>query len=246
MSKKFCCRCRKQTDSVRSTKGENGAPICRCASAPFIVLEGGDGSGKTTIINYLKTLLPEVIFTREPGGTVIADEIRAVLLERRALNQEQIDTETEILLFESSRAQHLINVIRPALSRGQMVITDRFDSSTFAYEIVGNERPDLLDFFEQVNSLVVSQTVPDFYIYLDIAPKMGAERRRRRNGEEDDTSYDAKTLDYHERVRDGYFVFFEKYFPDRYLVIDASQSLEKVQKEVVDAIRRCQKKRRSF
>ncbi|MEI6494781.1 MAG: dTMP kinase [bacterium] len=207
----------------------------------FIVVEGGDGSGKTTIMEYLKSLFEEAVFdrvfTREPGGTKVADEIRVVLLKRRD-GDEEIEPETEIFLFEASRAQHLIRVVRPALAEGKLVITDRFDSSTFAYEICGNEREDLVPFFVQANALAVGETVPDLYIYLDVDAETGAQRRRQRNGEAEDTSYDSKALGYHERVRNGYHRFFKEFRPDRYIIIDASQPLEKVKAAVSGAISR--------
>ncbi len=207
-------------------------------NSKFIVVEGGGGSGKTTILGFLPELFTteSVLFTREPGGTNVAEEIRSVLLKRRD-DTEQIEPEAEILLFEASRSQHLIRTVRPALAAGKHVISDRFDSSTYAYEIFGNERQDLVPFFDQANSLAVGSTVPDLYIFLDVDPRTGEARRRQRNGDvAKDHSYSAKEYAYHERVRAGYLAFFEKYRPDRFVIVDASRTVEEVKNDVATAI----------
>lgn len=195
----------------------------------FIVIEGVDGSGKGVCIDYLKKQLEgkNVVFTFEPGGTVIGKEIREVLLCHR---RDHLTPLTELLLFVADRAQHLEEVVRPNLEAGKHVISDRFASSSFAYQIRANQREDLRHAFDMLHEWAIGPTRPDLYILLDLDPPIAKVRMAKRN---DNTRLDVKEPDYHRRVRDGLLEYI-KDFP--HAVIDASCPPEEVREKVWRAV----------
>ncbi|NLS78667.1 MAG: dTMP kinase [Chloroflexi bacterium] len=198
----------------------------------FITFEGPEGSGKTTQIRALGEYLSErgrdVLITREPGGTGIGDQIRAVLHDVR--NTAMLPN-TEILLYSASRAQIVGEVIRPALARGQVVLCDRYADSTMAYQGYGHglDREAL----RQITRFATGGLAPDLTLYLDIAVEAGLQRKLRafQAGESELNRMDRKELAFHQRVRQGYLEMAAAE-PSRWVVIDASLPIEEVQRAI--------------
>lgn len=171
----------------------------------LIVLEGGEGSGKSAMIKFLKRILSarqDIIFTREPGGTKTGANIRKILMDKK---NKEITGLTELFLFCADRAQHISEVIIPALKSGKHVITDRFDRSTIAYQVVARGIGDL-NTFNQLNSIAKKDIQPDAIIWLDVTPRVGLERKSK-SKEGKCTRFDDENLRFHTRVRRG----FKKY-----------------------------------
>jgi len=194
----------------------------------FIVIEGGDGAGKDTQIELLKEKLKgeNIIFTRDPGGNEISEEIRKVI------KGHHVSPQTEFLLFLAARAQLVDEIILPALRKGMHVISHRFALSTIAYQIYGRERLEYLDMFQQMSDFAGLK--PDFTILLDVTPEVGLERVQKREKELD--RFEKEELAFHKRVREGY----KKHVADfgDHIVIDARKSVEDVHKEILDALKR--------
>lgn len=185
----------------------------------FLVLEGGEGSGKGTISAHLQKVFrgENVIFTREPGGTPVGEKLRALIFS------EKMSTMSELLLFEAGRAEHLEQVIIPSLERGTHVICDRFDASTFAYQIEARWKKQHAKFFELVNAGVVSGAVPDLYLFCDILPEEALRRRLAADGETN--RFDNEGLDFHQAVYLGYKEFLKD---KRSVSIDATKGIPEV------------------
>ena len=198
----------------------------------FITFEGGEGVGKTTQITLLKDALEAdgrtVVVTREPGGTPIAERIRNVVLDAANAGMAPM---TELLLYEAARAQHVEELIRPALERGDIVLCDRFSDSTTAYQGAGRSlnEADL----ETLHALATGGLEPDLTILLDLAPTMGLERASHR-GEAD--RIELESITFHERVREGFLELAARY-PERLRVVDATQDVETIAAEVLDQVR---------
>jgi dTMP kinase len=194
----------------------------------FITLEGPEGSGKTTqarlLAGWLRERGYEVVLTREPGGTGIGDQIRAVLLDA---GNTAVDARTEILLYSASRAQHVAQRIRPALAAGQIVISDRYADSTLAYQGYGRELD--LGTLREITTFATGGLTPDLTLYLDIPPEEGLQRRQL--GGDEWNRLDAEALDFHQRVRAGYLELIQQE-PERWAVIPANRSIEEVQAEI--------------
>lgn len=164
----------------------------------FITLEGGEGSGKTTAINFIKELLEakgyEVVVTREPGGVAVSETIRDLILNN------EMTSMTEALLFAASRKEHLEHVVIPALKRGAVVICDRFVHSSYAYQgIVGSFG---LKEIKSLNEMVVGEYMPDFTLFLDVTPEVGLKRIKDNN--RTTNKIDNYDLDFHKRIRMAY------------------------------------------
>ena len=193
----------------------------------FITIEGGEGVGKSTNIEFIKTLLNnkgiECITTREPGGTPLAEEIREVLIANR---DEKVCSETELLLMFAARAQHLHQKIVPALEKGTWVISDRFTDATYAYQSGGRgvaaEKVALLENFVQ------GDLRPDLTFLLDAPVEVGMTRAKNR-GKLD--RFEEEKLVFFNRVRNNYRER-AKAESRRFLVVDATQSLELVQADI--------------
>jgi len=173
----------------------------------FIVLEGGEGSGKGVVMADLRQRLAgrdDVIFTREPGGTEIAEKIRTLLLSK---GNEAMLPLTELFLFCGARAQHVNELIKPALESGKNVISDRFSYSTVAYQIFGRQRPQYLEAFETLNKIVKAGIEPNAVIYFDVNSRTGLERKDKSMAGLY-TRFDDEKLDFHQRVREGYMSQF--------------------------------------
>jgi len=196
-------------------------------SGKFLTLEGTEGVGKSTNLAFVRDWLQardiEVLMTREPGGTPLAEEVRALLLAKRA---EPVDQTAELLLVFAARAQHITQVIKPALARGAWVLSDRFTDATFAYQ--GGGRGLDKNIIQQLEVMVQGDLRPDLTLILDIDVKQGLTRASQR-GELD--RFESETLDFFERVRAAYR---ERAIanPARYTIVDAGQTLEKVQQDI--------------
>lgn len=193
----------------------------------FITIEGGEGVGKSTNIDSIKSFLDEkgVAFfqTREPGGTLLAEKLRALLLEEHG---EEFDSTAELLLMFAARAQHLNTLIRPALDRGTWVLCDRFTDATYAYQGGGRQLDNKL--IAQLETLVQRDLRPDLTIILDLDPEAGIERARLR-GELD--RFEQEQLAFFQRVRASYLEIAENE-PLRCAVVDASRPVEEVRAAV--------------
>jgi dTMP kinase len=191
----------------------------------FITLEGPDGSGKSTqlppLADHLQELGYDVLTTREPGGTRIGGEVRQTLLNLRS---EGMHPRSEILLFLAARAQLVEEVIRPALQRGTIVISDRYGDSTLAYQGYGSGAD--LDTLRQLLSFATGSLQPDLTVLFDIDAAEGIRRRQAYGGEWN--RLDANPQDYHDRVRQGYLEL-AALEPQRWVKLDASQSRQQVQ-----------------
>lgn len=198
----------------------------------FITLEGPDGSGKTTQVPALANAIHqagfELVLTREPGGTEISDQIRQVIMD---LKNKSMQPETEILLFQASRAQLVREVIRPALAEGKVVLCDRYADSTLAYQGYGH-RTDIETLTNIINFATGGLT-PDLTLFLDCDAETGLKRRSGGDGEWN--RLDDYELAFHNRVRAGYDELI-KADPNRWVVIDANQPPEIVQTELQKAI----------
>ncbi|MCX6717094.1 MAG: dTMP kinase, partial [Candidatus Taylorbacteria bacterium] len=149
----------------------------------FIVVDSGEGAGKTSQLNRAKEVFGDsLVLTREPCGSPYAEEIRNIIL--KSPNAGQADANTLFALFWAARADHMKNTIIPALEAGKTVISDRFDSSTFAYQIIAQEAKELKDFFWQMRDFYLGDLKPDIYIYFDIDPVIGLARKTGQGPEE--------------------------------------------------------------
>jgi dTMP kinase len=192
----------------------------------FITFEGGEGSGKSTQIRRLDTMLRmnelPTITTREPGGSPTGEKIRGLLLDPAA----KLDAMTQILLFCAARHDHVVELISPALARGQWVLCDRFADSTRAYQgAAGHIDAEMVRMLERA---AIGQTIPDLTIILDIAPDKGLARANKRRGEASAAdAFEASDLAFHQRVREGYRAIAAAE-PARCVIIDADQSEDAV------------------
>ena len=200
----------------------------------FITLEGPDGGGKTTQIHLLRDSLEaagyDVLLTREPGGSAIGDQIRAVLHDVE--NTEMVAT-AEILLYSASRAQLVAQVIRPALAGDKIVLCDRYADSTMAYQGYGRGLD--LDALTAITAFATGGLVPDLTVWLDLQPEHGLQRRQVGGGELN--RMDQQALEFYRRTRAGYFTLAEAE-PGRWVRIDAAGSIEEVAEAVLAVVLR--------
>lgn len=190
----------------------------------FIVLEGLEGAGKstalTTIKRFLTPLIPELITTREPGGTHVGEVVRDLIKE--APESEPLETRSELLLFYAARIQLIEQVIRPALARGAWVLADRFELSTWAYQGGGRGLDHAM--IEHLSAFSVQNIEPDLVIYLDLLPELGLQRVLER-GKTD--RIEQEDIDFFHRVYDAYHQRLKTM--DQAVLIDASKPLAMVQ-----------------
>ncbi len=187
----------------------------------LVTLEGGEGSGKSTQAEALAALMREqgytVVLTREPAGTELGDVVKGIFQRGVA-----VTAESELFLFEAARAQHVRDVIRPALGRGEVVLCDRYTDSTLAYQ--GYGRGLSLDHLRAVNHIATQGLPPHFTILLDVPPEAGLARKdHERLGD----SIGKEPMEFHERVRAGYLELARRE-PKRFAVVDASLPSERV------------------
>lgn len=208
----------------------------------FITFEGIEGSGKSTQIKLLATVLQSrgysVLQTREPGGCPLADKIRTLLLDADHRNMVPM---TELMLYAAARAQHLAEVVQPALDAGTVVLCDRFSDATYAYQAYGRGLPRKV--VSQLNQLACNNLVPDLTLLFDCDVAIGISRARNRINSMDKTTpkeerFELEALSFHQRVRDGYLAL-AKENPDRFVIIKADKPPE----TVADNVATCALKR---
>lgn len=199
----------------------------------FVCVEGLEGVGKSTNLAFITDWMfrrnISHIVTREPGGTPIAEEVRALLLTKRP---EPVDSMCELLLVFAARAQHVNTKIRPSLEDGLWVVTDRFTDSTFAYQGAGRGLP--LDHISQLETLVQQGLKPDLTILLDAPAEVGMQRAVVR-GELD--RFESERLSFFTRAREVYLSRAAER-PEHYLIVDATQPLDAVQRDIVAGLER--------
>lgn len=198
----------------------------------FITVEGGEGVGKTTNMAFVETLLSDnsidFISTREPGGTPLAEKIRALLL---GVDTETLDSTAELLLIFAARAQHLSQLIKPALDAGRWVICDRFTDATYAYQ--GGGRGIDTSLIITLERAVQKDLQPDLTLLLDIHPEQGMQRARSRAALD---RFELEELPFFHRVRASYLERAQLQ-PQRFALIDAGAALADVQKNIAAALR---------
>ncbi len=189
----------------------------------FIVIEGGEGAGKTTLRDAIKKVLGDsVVITREPGGSPYAEAIREVMLGHNLA--KTADAKTMLCLMFAARFDHVRNTIVPALDQGKHVICDRFDGSSFAYQLYGQKNPEAKKLFWNLRSNV--DRLPDLYIYADVDVEEGLRRVHSRNKiSGKGNHFDDRGIDFHQRLRTGFKAFLKKV---PHITIDANQAREKV------------------
>lgn len=193
----------------------------------FISIEGGEGAGKSTSIAFIEEFLAnkgiELVSTREPGGTKLAEKIRALLLDH---HDEQVDPYAELLLMFAARRQHVTQVIEPAIAAGKWVLSDRFTDASYAYQGYGRKLS--IDFIDQLAHWVHGETNPDCTILLDLDIEVGMQRARQRNALD---RIESEQMSFFEAVRQGY-ISRAKAEPERFRVIDASQDIAGVEQQL--------------
>lgn len=195
----------------------------------FIVFEGGEGSGKTTILemiyDYLITKGIECIKTREPGGIKISEDIREIILDKDNTN---MDSKTEALLYAAARRQHLVEKVIKALNEGKVVLCDRFIFSSLAYQ--GYARDLGIEEIYNINKFAIDEYMPDLNILFDIDPKIGLARINK-NSNREVNRLDLEKLDFHYKVREGYNILANKY-NENFIKINAEETIEEVFEKV--------------
>ena len=197
----------------------------------FITIEGNDGSGKSTVISELKKEIEklniEVVYSREPGGSYVAEKIREVILDN---DNMAMDDKTEALLYAASRRQHLIETVYPAINAGKVVICDRFIDSSLAYQ--GEARGLGIEEVYKMNQFATEGFLPDLTIYLLVDPEVGIKRKA--NQKELDRLEHEK-IDFHQKVYRGYLKLAET-FKDRVVIIDGDCSIQEECSKVNEVI----------
>ena len=198
----------------------------------FIAFEGGDGAGKSTQAARLAGALEArgltVLRTREPGGTPIGEKLRSLVLEH---GHGHIDAHTEALIFAASRAAHASQVIRPALERGEVVLTDRYIDSSVAYQGAGRDLG--TDAVRSINEWATSGLQPDLTVLLDVHPADG--RSRRTAGDAAEDRLESEADEFHARIRQA-FLDLAASRPDSYLVLEAQQSVDDLAAQILDRV----------
>ena len=206
----------------------------------FITFEGGEGAGKSIQVEILTSHLREdgypVVVTREPGGTRIGEQIRTI-----THNQENVDLDpvAEAYLMGASRAQHVRELIEPALQAGKVVVCDRYVDSSIAYQGYGRKLG--ADTIAHLNELAVNGAIPDMTLVLDVSPQVGLERRGKTAKKD---RLDFQQEDFYDRVYRGYEELAKK-DPDRYVIIDASKPIEEVAMAIWKHVKTALLKRKS-
>lgn len=200
----------------------------------FITFEGGEGSGKTTVIKEIEKMfvaegITNYIVTREPGGIQIAEEIRSIILNKK---NTMMDKRTEALLFAASRRQHLKEKIVPALNKGYIVLCDRYLDSSLVYQ--GIARDIGVDNVYNINLFAIDTYLPDITFLLDIDPIIGLERINK-NKNREVNRLDLETLDFHKKIREGY-LFLAKMYPKRIKKINANRPVKDIAEEIFKII----------
>jgi dTMP kinase len=204
----------------------------KCSRGIFLTFEGGEGAGKSTCMHavrhYLESRDIPVLFTREPGGTEIAEKIRQILIDPAS---EGLLPMTELLLFFAARCEHVNHVIRPAISRGTWVVSDRFTDASYAYQGGGRGVPK--EWIQCLDSWVVNDMEPDCTLLFDLPVETGCQRVEKRGSKD---RFEKEEMTFFERVRQAYLQRL-KSAPERFVRIDASQSPEQVLEQVLPLLK---------
>jgi len=194
----------------------------------FIAFEGGEGAGKSTqealLAEFLTNRGHTIVRTREPGGTPAAEAIRNIVLSPQYTG---LDPRAEALLFAAARGEHVAQVIRPALERGDVVLCDRYLDSSVAYQGIGRDLG--ADAVRELSLWATNGLLPDLTVLLDVDPELGLSRVL------DPDRLEAEPLSYHQRVRDGFLAIAAE-FADRYLVIDAAQEPQAIAERIAERV----------
>ena len=200
----------------------------------FVTIEGPEGSGKSSVTKEVVKLLEkeghEIVLTREPGGTPIAEEIRNVILDKK---NTAMDSMTEALLYAASRRQHLVEKVWPLSKEGKIVISDRFLDSSLAYQ--GGARGLGIDNVLALNQFATDGFYPDLTLLFDLDPQVGLARIAANNNREVNR-LDLEKIDFHNNVRKT-FLELAKRFSDRFVVLDASKPFDEVVQDAYRAIK---------
>ena len=198
----------------------------------FVTIEGCDGVGKTYQTKMLRAYCEEqgidsIVFTREPGGSDIAEQIRKIILDA---NNSKMDDMCEAFLYAASRIQHLHDVVKPALEQGKVVFCDRFVHSSYVYQGIGRGLG--LDKIVKLNELAVGEYMPEFTIFLDLSPE---DAFLRKGGADKTDRMEAVDFTFHTKVYQGYKALIAEH-PERFEVIDASGSKEQTQERLLEIL----------
>lgn len=201
----------------------------------LVVFEGGEGSGKSTqaklLLERLQKEGTQVIYTKEPGGTPVADKIREIFLYQ---NTEPVVPKTELFLLLASRAQHVHQKIAPALKDGTHVLCDRFSGSTYAYQIGARKMPNGT-FIEAMDAYARDGVEPDMVIFIDVDPEIGLSRKKA--GNEELTRLDKEEIDFHRKVR-GHFKKLVKHHDDIWTEFDGSLPIQDLHVLIYDHVKK--------
>ena len=199
----------------------------------FIVFEGGDGSGKSTALEKIYDFLIksgiDCIKTREPGGIKISEDIRNIILDTNNIN---MDRKTEALLYAAARRQHLVERVIPELDKGKIVLCDRFIYSSLAYQ--GYARGIPVEEIFEINKFAIGEYMPDLNIFFDISPEVALSRISK-NADREVNRLDLEKIDFHNRVREGYYKLIDKN-RDEFQIVNAEKSIDEVFNETKDII----------
>jgi dTMP kinase len=193
----------------------------------FISLEGIEGSGKSTqlnfVVDYLQSKHIEVVNTREPGGTLVSEKIREVLLDNELPSMHM---DTELMLMFAARVEHVKKVIEPALEAGKWVVCDRFYDATYAYQGYGREID--LNRIDALRDFSIGELAPDLTLLLDVTLEVSMDRVAKRGNQD---RFESEKIDFYKKVRNGYRAIANKN-PKRVFAVDATLSIEQVQESI--------------
>jgi dTMP kinase len=199
----------------------------------FITFEGPEGSGKSTVIKavveYLTSEGYDILSTREPGGIRIAEDIRDIILSK---DNTMMSARAEALLFAASRAQHLHEKILPGLEENKIILCDRFIDSSLAYQ--GHARGLGVEEVYQINKFAIGDKLPDLTLFFDVPPKVGLSRVF--NNTRDVDRLDLETIEFHEKVYEGYQLLAKK-FENRFIIVDGTNPVETVIEDTIQIIK---------
>jgi len=200
----------------------------------FVTIEGPEGSGKSSVTKEVVKLLEQegeqVVLTREPGGTPIAEQIREVILNKE---NTKMDPVTEALLYAAARRQHLVEKVWPLSKEGKIIISDRFLDSSLAYQ--GGARGLGIDYVLEMNQFATEGYYPDLTLLFDLDPRIGLARIAANKGREVNR-LDLEKIDFHDSVRQT-FLSLAKRFPERFVILDASKPFDEVVQDAYHAIK---------
>ena len=201
----------------------------------FVSFEGPDGAGKSTVLKeVLAEIAPQLktqyLVTHEPGGSKIAEKIRDIILDPA---NDKMDPKTEALLYAAARSQHVEEIIKPAINEGKVVFSDRFVDSSLAYQ--GQGRDLGIAKVKQINDFATDKLDPDLTFFLDIAPEIGLSRIKKLRPAQEDR-LEQEDIAFHQKVYEG-FLKVIKMYPDRFVVINATQPIDQVVKQVVTELK---------